>query len=182
MERICVVGCSGGGKSTLSASIAQKLEIPRLELDSVYHQAGWQSLSTEEFRARVELFTRNAAWVTDGNYISEIGDITWGRADTVIWLDTSRLRATARVIRRTFGRLVTRKELWNGNRERWRMALSRDPETSIVVWAWKMHGKYAEPYQTAMDNPRWRHLRFIRLSTPREMKAFLQSLPPQSPR
>jgi adenylate kinase family enzyme len=101
MHKICVMGCSGGGKTTFAALLAQSLELPHLELDSLYHQAGWNSLSTAEFRARVEKFTSHDEWVVDGNYITEVGDITWGGADSIIWLDTPRLVATARVVRRT---------------------------------------------------------------------------------
>ena len=176
MHKICVMGCSGGGKTTFAALLAQSLELPHLELDSLYHQAGWNSLSTAEFRARVEKFTSHDEWVVDGNYITEVGDITWGGADSIIWLDTPRLVATARVVRRTLGRVFLRKELWNGNREDWRQVLSRDPERSIVVWAWKMHDKYTDRYESAMTDPRWRHIRFVRLRTRREVRRFLRSL------
>jgi adenylate kinase family enzyme len=156
--------------------LAQRLELPHLELDSLYHQSGWNSLSTDEFRARVEKFTGQDEWVVDGNYISQLGDITWGGADSIVWMDTPRLVATARVVRRTLGRVLLRTELWNGNREDWRQVLSRDPERSIVVWSWKMHDKYTDRYETAMKDPRWSHIGFVRLRTRREVRRFLRSL------
>jgi adenylate kinase family enzyme len=162
----------------MAHSLAQRLGLPHLELDSVFHQPDWKSLPTEEFRKKVDAFTSQDEWVVDGNYNSEIGDITWGRADTVVWMDPPRITATARVARRTFGRLLSRKELWNGNRERWRYALSTDPERSIVAWAWKMHDKYNELYESAIADPKWAHLRFVRLSTAREAEAFLKELDP----
>lgn len=180
MNRICVIGCSGGGKTTFASLLARKLDLPHLELDSIYHQPQWQSLPTKEFRTRVEKFTSQDAWVVDGNYVTEIDDITWERADTIVWMDTPRLVATARVARRTLGRLFLRKELWNGNRERWRQVLSRDPESSIVVWAWKMHDKYTSRYSAAMEDPRLRHIRFVRLRTPQEATDFLRSLETRS--
>lgn len=174
MQRVCVVGCAGGGKTTLAASLARRLSLPHLELDSIYHQPGWRSLSTEVFRSKVEDFTSQSRWVIDGNYATQVGDITWGRADTIVWIDASRLVATARVARRTFGRLLVRKELWNGNRERLRQALSRDPEKSIIVWAWKMHDKYTDRYEKALKDPNWQHVRFVRLRGAREITAFLE--------
>lgn len=176
MHRICVVGCSGGGKTTFAASLARRLKLPHLELDSIYHQPGWSSLSTEDFRRGVGEFTSQTEWVLDGNYYSQVGLVTWERADTVVWLDTPRVVATARVVRRTLGRLLLRKKLWNGNRERWRLVLSPDPERSILVWAWKMHGKYTDRYEAAMHDPRWQHIRFLRLRTRREVRTFLQSV------
>lgn len=176
MHRICVVGCSGGGKTTFAASLARRLKLPHLELDSLYHQTGWNSLPTDELRRKVSKFSSQPAWVVDGNYMSQIGEITWSHADSIVWIDTPRLVATARVARRTLGRLILRKELWNGNREQWRQVLSRDPERSIIMWAWKMHNKYTDRYETAMKDPRWRHVRFVRLRTPREARRFLRSL------
>lgn len=172
------MGCSGGGKTTCAALLAQKLGIPHLELDSLYHQSGWNRLPTDEFRARVEQFTSQEEWVIDGNYISDVGDITWGKADAVIWMDTPRMVATVRVIRRTVGRVLLRKKLWNGNRESLREILSRDPERSIVVWAWKMNSKYTERYETAMNDARWRHIHFVRLKDRRAAQRFISSIDP----
>lgn len=171
-----MVGCSGGGKTTMAKRLAEMLGLPHLELDLVYHQPNWVSLSTEEFRERVEAFTEQNRWVVDGNYFSDIGDITWGRADTVIWMDTPRYVATGRVVRRTFGQLVRREELWNGNRERLREALSRNPERSIIVWSWARHDKYTARYAKAMRGKQWRHVRFVRVRSKREVQSFLHSL------
>jgi adenylate kinase family enzyme len=174
MRKICVVGCSGSGKTTFARRLAETLDVPHLELDSIYHQAGWEALATEEFRAKVGGFADQNGWVIDGNYFTQIGDITWDAADSVVWMDPSRLVATERVVRRTLGRVLLHKELWNGNRENWRDVLSRDPEKSIIAWAWKMHGKYKERYETAMTDPRWRHLRFTRLQSQGEVRRFLE--------
>lgn len=102
--------------------------------------------------------------------------ITRTRSNSIVWMDTSRLMATSRVVRRTLGRLFRKRELWNGNRERWRQILSRDPETSIVMWAWKMHDKYTSQYEAAMEDPSWRPISFVRLRNSREVKVFLRSL------
>jgi hypothetical protein len=40
--------------------------------------------------------------------------------------------------------MITRAELWNGNREEWRNLRTLDPETNIVRWAWTQHSKYHE--------------------------------------
>ena len=53
MRRVSVVGTSGAGKSTLSRTLALRLGADFLELDSVFHQADWVPLPTEEFRRRV---------------------------------------------------------------------------------------------------------------------------------
>ena len=47
----------------------------------------------------------------------------------------SRRRSTSRVIRCSLWRLITREELWNGNRQRWRNLFRCDLEVNIIVWA-----------------------------------------------
>ena len=65
----------------------------------------------------------------------------WQRADTVAWLDLPRHLVMRRLLWRTARRVMTRQELWNGNREHWRAFFSLDPEQSILVWAWTTHAR-----------------------------------------
>jgi adenylate kinase family enzyme len=62
-----VVGNSGSGKSTVASALAARLRVPWVELDALYHQAGWQPLPAEEFRARVAATITADGWVVDGN-------------------------------------------------------------------------------------------------------------------
>lgn len=89
MWRVSVVGNSGSGKTTLAGLIADRLGVPHIELDGVFHQPGWTQKPREEFRAEVERLTASGGWVVDGNYTSKVADIVWERADAVIWVDPS---------------------------------------------------------------------------------------------
>ena len=40
MQRVSIVGTSGSGKSTLGRDLAGALNVPFVELDSVFHQPG----------------------------------------------------------------------------------------------------------------------------------------------
>ena len=66
----------------------------------------------------------------------------WARADLVVVLDLPRRTVMRQVVLRTVRRGVVRRELWNGNRESWRNALSRDPLRNIILWSWNTHSKY----------------------------------------
>ncbi|HEX5294716.1 MAG TPA: hypothetical protein VFX25_38095 [Streptosporangiaceae bacterium] len=171
MRRISVVGNSGSGKSTLAAQLAAALAVPHLELDGVFHQAGWQPLPVPEFRAAVAAFAAGGAWVIDGNY-SAVQDLVWTRADTVVWLDPSRARLMRQLVPRTLLRIARRTELWNGNRESWVNLLRASPEESILRWAWTQHARTRERYQRARADPAWSHLEFVRLTTPAQVAAF----------
>ena len=90
-----------------------------------------------------------------------------------MWLDLPRWRVMKRVTTRTLGRVVGRRELWNGNRERWRNIFTLDKDESVIVWSWTQHAKYHDRYEAARHDPANAHLRFVQLRTPREIAAFL---------
>jgi adenylate kinase family enzyme len=176
VQRVSVVGTSGSGKSTLGAALAKRLGTGFLELDSVFHQPGWVPLPEEEFRRRVGDAVAGERWVIDGNY-SKVRDIVWARADTVVWLDLPKRIVMRRIIWRTLGRMAWRKELWNGNRERWRNLFSLDKEESVVAWAWQTHAKNRVKYAAAMADQANAELHFVRLRNPAEVRRFLRSVP-----
>ena len=175
MRRVSVVGTSGSGKSTLSRALSAALGADLLELDSVFHQADWVPLSREEFRRRVGAVAAGERWVIDGNYTSNVRDLVWARADTVVWLDLPKRTVMRRVIWRSFRRAAGRTELWNGNRERWQNFFSLDKEESVIAWAWQSHAANRVKYQAAMADPANGHLRFVRLKSPAGVRRFLRS-------
>lgn len=176
VRRISVVGNSGSGKTTLSRALAAALGVPHLELDSIFHQPGWQPLDPTIFVERVTEFTDGPGWVVDGNY-SAVRDVVWSRADTVIWLDLPRRRVMRQVIWRTLRRMVTKAELWNGNREQWRNLIG-PPGESIILWAWTKHGSYRDRYLAAQADPANGHLRFVCVRSGRQMAALLREAAP----
>jgi adenylate kinase family enzyme len=137
---------------------------------------GWVALDQASFRAAVGERTAGDAWVVDGNYSSAVQEIVWSRADTVIWLDLPKAVVMRQVISRTFVRVALRRELWNGNRERWRNLLTLDPEESVIAWSWHQHGPKRRRYEAAMTDPRWRHLTFVRLRSRRQAARFVRLL------
>ena len=177
MQRISVVGSSGSGKTTLARTIAERLGIPHFELDSIYHQPGWQPLPDDEFRTAVQPLVEQPEWVIDGNYQrTGVQDIIWGRADTVIWLDLSRAATMWRVTSRSVRRGVTRQELWNGNRESVTNLIHPNPEINIVMWTWSRYRGIRERYEAASTADAWSHLEWLHLTTQREIDAFVTGL------
>jgi adenylate kinase family enzyme len=172
MRRVSVVGNSGSGKTTLARRLAAALDAPHLELDSIFHQPDWAELPVDEFRRLVAEFTAQPSWVVDGNY-GAVRDLVWQSADTVVWLDLPRRQVMRRLVPRTLGRLVLRRELWNGNREAWSNVWSRDPQRSILAWAWTTHGKYREEYTASLNDPANAHLRFVVVRSARDAVAVV---------
>jgi adenylate kinase family enzyme len=172
---VSVVGTAGSGKTTVGRRIAAALGIPFVEMDALFWQPGWVSLSRSRFRAAVDRYTATDAWVVDGNY-SSVQEIVWSRADTVVWLDLAKPVVMRQIITRTLARVVLRRELWNGNRERWRNLLTLDQDESVIVWSWHQHGRKRRLYGAATTDPRWHHLSFVRLRSRRQIKRFVRSL------
>jgi adenylate kinase family enzyme len=177
MNRISVVGSSGSGKTTVAMAIAESLDCPHLELDSVYHQSGWTPLPDGAFRDVARGFVEQDRWVVDGNYTSHgVLDLVWSRADTVIWLDMPKRVVMQRVTRRTIRRAVKREELWNGNHEPISNFTKWAPEDNIIRWAWTRYGHTREKYADRMHDPRWSDLDFIRLHSRGDVSKLLGSL------
>jgi adenylate kinase family enzyme len=175
MRRICVVGNSASGKTTLARAAAATLDLPYLELDSIYHGPEWTP--RPEFRQEVEAFVSGDRWVVDGNYTrAGTMETVWPRADALVWLDPPRRLVMWRVVRRTAKRLLTREELWNGNRERIRNLIATDPEENIVLWTWTRHDEVRREYQVALSEGTWRDLAVHRLRDRRDVREFLTSL------
>ena len=171
--RVSVIGCSGAGKTTFGKALAARLGVPFVELDSIFHQAGWTPLPDDEFRARVRAVAASDAWVVDGNY-GAVRPIVLERATTVVWLDYSHARVMQQVLRRSLVRGLTRHELWNGNRE--------DPREWLqpghpIRWAWSQHGRKRAEYEARLGGPAHADLSVFRFRAPRAARTWLASLP-----
>lgn len=175
VRRVVVVGTSGAGKTRLAKRLAAELGVPHVELDALYNGPGWRPREAEDFRRAVERATAGEGWVVDGNYRLLVQDIVTERADTLVWLDLSRPVVMWQILARTLGRLLLRRELWNGNRERWRNLATLDPQESIVLWAWTTHGARRERYEARLASGAWGHLHVERLRTRRQVARFLSS-------
>lgn len=160
----------------MGRALAKRLGVPHIELDSLYHQADWTPAPRDELRTRIVDLMAADGWVVDGNYRSVVQDLVWDRADTVVWLDPPRPVVMAAVVRRTLSRMVRRKELWNGNRERFRSLLDRRPEENIILWAWTVFEPTRQRYRESMADPANTRLRFVHLRSRREVRRWLASI------
>ena len=170
--RVSVIGCSGAGKTTFGRALAARLGVNFIELDAIFHQPNWTELSDDEFQVRVRGAVSADAWVVDGNY-AVVRPIVLERATHVAWLDYSRPRVMQQVIRRSVSRAITRRELWNGNRENPREWLN--PEHPIR-WAWSTHARKRPEYEARFREPQYAHLDVARFRTPRAARAWLEAV------
>ena len=172
--KINVVGTSASGKTTFANAIARALDLPCIEMDALFWGPNWTQTPDDVFLARLQAQLRAPCWVLDGNYTRTIA-IKWRHVDIVVWLDYSFARTLSQSISRALRRLASGRELWpnTGNRESLARLLSRD---SIVWWCVKGYFKNRQKYQRAMSDPQYEHIQFVRLRTPRQAGAWLESL------
>jgi len=174
-RRIVIGGVSGNGKTTLGRRLALKLGVPFTELDALMHQPGWVPAETETFRLEVEaVMDASDGWVLDGMYQGQLGDLVLRRADTLVWLDQPLPLVLARLVRRVVKDIVTKRDLFNGNRQTWRFAFfTRD---SLISFAIKSHFKRRREWPAAIGAPP--NLEIVRLRSPREVERWLECQAP----
>ena len=170
--RINVLGTSGSGKSTFSKKLADKLNVPYVQLDELFWKPNWTESSDEEFFPKIEDALSPDEWVLDGNYRRST-PVKWKRVQMVVYLDLPFHTVLFRVIKRSLIRSFKNEELWAGNRETfWKTFFTRD---SIILWTLKMFHKNRKDYPKLFEKPEYSHIKFIRLRSTKEVDDFLRA-------
>ena len=68
MNKIIVIGCPGGGKSTFSKRLHKITKIPLYHLDMLYWNEDRTTVSREVFDQRLYKVMAEPVWIIDGNY------------------------------------------------------------------------------------------------------------------
>lgn len=118
-NRILVMGCSGGGKSTLSLKIASRFGLDYVSIDrDVLWLPGWKERGKEEQRAIIVSKVQSERWIMDGTNPSTF-DIRLPRTDLVIWVRMPRLLCIWGAVSRWVKRIGrTRPEMAPGCKEK----------------------------------------------------------------
>ncbi len=101
--RICIMGPSNSGKSTLADAIGRSRGLPTVHLDRLFHvpNTDWQPRPEAEFIALHDDAIRAPCWVMDGNY-SRCLPQRLERATGFILLDVPTLTSLLRYLRRSW--------------------------------------------------------------------------------
>ncbi|MDX8532752.1 AAA family ATPase [Mesorhizobium sp. VK25A] len=101
-NRICILGPSNSGKSTLANAIARKRGLEPVHLDVLHHlpNTDWEPRPKSEFIALHDAAIAGERWVMDGNY-SVCMPQRLRRATGLILLDISTSMSLLRYFRRT---------------------------------------------------------------------------------
>lgn len=136
MQRVCIVGTPGGGKSWLAAQLGTITGLPVVHLDREFWRPGWVRPDPDAWRARVATLLAGDRWILDGNY-NRSQDRVMARADTIVVLDPPRWQAVAGVVARCIRsgpRGRHRADLPDGCAERLDLA--------FLAWIWRFPAQH----------------------------------------
>ena len=99
--KIAIIGYSGAGKSTLAEKLSHYYSIPKLHMDTLQFQPGWQDSDREWMFTEMKNFlTKQESWVIDGNYSWCFYEERMKEADQIIFLNFSPLTCLFRAFKR----------------------------------------------------------------------------------
>lgn len=178
LGRIHVTGNSSSGKSSFAEALADAIGADFVELDALNWLPGWVGLNATDpgrLERRFRDATRGESWVAAGSYTAFAQRAFWPRLDTVIYLDLPMPLLVWRVLRRSWRRWRTKELLWGTNVESFwtQLALWRGDD-SLVWWIATQHARKRRRFFDHVADPRWRHIRFLRLKSRREVAEFLE--------
>ena len=99
--KIAIIGYSGAGKSTLAEKLSNYYSIPKLHMDTLQFQPGWQDSDRDWMEAEMKNFlSEHTNWVIDGNYSWCYHEERMREADQIIFLNFSLLPCLFRAFKR----------------------------------------------------------------------------------
>lgn len=121
IERIAIIGISGVGKSVCGRRLAALTGLPLYHMDQLFWRGNWALVPEAEYLEKHAELIKKERWIIEG-YVDEAMAERLSRADMIIYLDYSGLRAAWQVFRRwLMHRKVARPELHADARERLRL-------------------------------------------------------------
>lgn len=167
LQRICFIGPSSSGKSTLAEKLGKKLNYPVLHMDQIAHVPGtdWQRCPIDETIQKHDAFICQDAWIVEGNY-GKMMPQRFSRADVVIFHEFNRLGCLWRYIRRTLRNDKSRAGRLEGGIERLKWSMIR----YILFEGPKKNKKYKKQLS------QYPHLRVICISSFKETEKLIDYL------
>lgn len=174
-ERIVIVGRTGSGKTTLARELAGALQVPHVELDSLFFGPGLSTVPVDVLRDRTRVAISGTRWVTDGNK-SAVRDLVWPRADTIVWLDYPLFVSLWRLAGRARNRTATLRSESAASGSGKSVPKQMVAAGKGVLTALKSHTGQRREYPKMFAKEENRHLAVARLRSPRATKRWMEAV------
>lgn len=165
--KIAIIGYSGAGKSTLTEKLSNYYSIPKLHMDTLQFQPGWQDSDRDWMEAEMKNFlSEHTNWVIDGNYSWCYYEERMQEANQIIFLNFSPWTCLFRAFKRyltyrgkvresmaagcpeRFDWEFIRWILWDGRtktaKERYQRVLETHPEKVVILRSQKEIAQFLE--------------------------------------
>jgi adenylate kinase family enzyme len=165
-NRICIIGPSNAGKSTLALAIASKTGLPVCHLDQIAHipHSNWVRRPIADFIDDHDKTVATENWIIEGNY-SLLMPERFARATSVIWLGGSFLG----FIYRYFHRCMQTDKNRAGNLPGATSQLS----WALIKYMLFQYPKNKQKYEKILAN--YPALPVIRIKNMRELNAYYKA-------
>lgn len=170
-ERILILGRTGSGKTTLAREVAAALEVPHVELDSLYFERDLSTVPLPVLRERTSAAIAGDRWVTDGNKRA-VRDLVWPRADTIVWLDYPAYVSLWRLAKRARTRTSSLSAQAAESGRRADVPKQMLTAAKGVLTALRSHRGQRREYPRLFAQPENRHLAVARLRSPRATRRW----------
>lgn len=171
-DRILILGGTGSGKTTLARELAAALQIPHVELDSLYFGPEFSTAPLPLLRERTGAAIAGDRWVTDGNKRA-VRDLVWPRADTIVWLDYPLGLRLWRLAKRARGRASVLKADAAESGTRTALPGQLLAAGRGVLTALRSHAGQRREYPRMFAEPANQHLAVVRLRSPHATRQWL---------
>lgn len=167
MDRVVIIGCSAGGKSTIARELSEILGIELIHLDKVLWKPGCRLSDPQEEPLMVRELLDRPKWIMDGNYTASLA-MRLQRADCVVFIDFSRWRCLLRAFKRLFQfRGQTRPDMGANCPEQLNLGFLR--------WIWN-YPQSERPELLRLLNEYASHAEIIHLHSPMEVERWLDGV------
>ncbi len=145
VNRVLVIGCSGGGKTTLSVQLANRLSLEYISIDrDVRWLPNWTERDKRQQRKMITEMVNRDRWLMDGSGASTF-DLRLPRTDLILWVRVTRYTAlkglTLRVIRNLGS---VRPEMAEGCPEKL-------PDLEFLSYIWNFEKKHTPIFIEIID-------------------------------
>lgn len=143
--RICILGPSNSGKSTLAQAISTKKSDPIIHLDQLFHypNTNWKPRPFNEFVELHDKAIQEEQWIIEGNYTKTLPQ-RLERATGFILLDSSTLMSLIRYFQRTWFQKEARLGALAGNQD----SIKWDMIRHITIVTPNSRRRYRDLYST----------------------------------
>ncbi|MGH1404665.1 MAG: topology modulation protein [Alphaproteobacteria bacterium] len=171
MNRICVIGCGGAGKSTFSRKLHHLTGTPLIHLDTLFWTEGWIEEDKNIFHNKLNHALSGERWIIDGNFHNTMPQ-RFAQTDTIIWLDYSTLRCLYGVIKRIMkDHGKTRTDMAKGCREKF--------DWPFLTYVLRFRTKTRPKIVTILDTHA-KHCKILIFRAPNDMNLWLKNYDKQN--